>query len=48
MKRAVICVTNPWDYIPLYDKNYSIMVESKINVFIDSFKKQLEKGYNNC
>jgi acyl-coenzyme A synthetase/AMP-(fatty) acid ligase len=26
MKRAVICVANPWDYIPLYDKNYSIMV----------------------
>jgi acyl-coenzyme A synthetase/AMP-(fatty) acid ligase len=26
MKRAVICVTNPWDYIPLYDKTYSIMV----------------------
>lgn len=26
MKRAVICVPNPWDYIPLYDKNYSIMV----------------------
>ena len=26
MKRAVICVTNPWDYIPLYDKDYSIMV----------------------
>ena len=22
--------------------------ESKINIFIESFKKQLEKGYNNC
>jgi aldehyde dehydrogenase (NAD+) len=22
--------------------------ESKLNTFIDSFKKQLEKGYNNC
>jgi acyl-coenzyme A synthetase/AMP-(fatty) acid ligase len=26
MKRAVICVPNPWDYIPLYEKKYSIMV----------------------
>lgn len=26
MKRAVICVANPWDYIPLYEKNYSVMV----------------------
>lgn len=26
MKRAVICVPNPWDYIPYYEKNYSIMV----------------------
>jgi acyl-coenzyme A synthetase/AMP-(fatty) acid ligase len=26
MKRAVICVPNPWDYIPLYEKDYSIMV----------------------
>jgi acyl-coenzyme A synthetase/AMP-(fatty) acid ligase len=26
MKRAVICVPNPWDYMPLYEKQYSIMV----------------------
>jgi long-chain acyl-CoA synthetase len=26
MKRAVICVPNPWDYIPLYERDYSIMV----------------------
>lgn len=26
MKRAVICVPNPWDYIPLYEKDYSIVV----------------------
>ncbi len=26
MKRAVICVPNPWDYIPLYEKDYSIMI----------------------
>ena len=26
MKRAVICVANPWDYIPKYEHQYSIMV----------------------
>lgn len=26
MKRAVICVPNPWDYIPLYENDYSIMI----------------------
>jgi acyl-coenzyme A synthetase/AMP-(fatty) acid ligase len=26
MKRAVICVPDPWNYIPLYEKHYSIMV----------------------
>lgn len=26
MKRAVICVSNPQDYIPLYEKDYSIMI----------------------
>lgn len=26
MKRAVICVPNPWDYIPEYENDYSIMI----------------------
>ena len=26
MKRVVICVPDPWNYIPLYEKEYSIMV----------------------
>lgn len=26
MKRAAICVANPWDYIPKYEHQYSIMV----------------------
>jgi len=26
MQRAVICVPNPWDYIPLYEKKYSLMI----------------------
>ena len=26
MKRVAICVPNPWDYIPRYENNYSIMV----------------------
>lgn len=26
MKRAAICVANPWDYIPRYEKDYSILL----------------------
>ena len=26
MKRIAICVPNPWDYIPLYEHEYSIML----------------------
>lgn len=26
MKRVAICVSNPWDYIPYYEKDYSIML----------------------
>lgn len=26
MKRAVICVPDPWNYLPRYDKDYSVMV----------------------
>lgn len=42
MKRAVICVTNPWDYIPKYEHQYSIMVVNpastpdRINYLLDN------------
>jgi len=26
MKRAVICTPDPWNYIPLYENNYSLMI----------------------
>jgi acyl-coenzyme A synthetase/AMP-(fatty) acid ligase len=37
MKRAVICVSDPWNYIPKYDNDYSIMV---INPAISANRKQ--------
>lgn len=37
MKRAVICVSDPWNYIPKYENDYSIMV---INPAISENRKQ--------
>ncbi len=32
MKRAVICVPDPWNYIPLYENDYSLMIINPASV----------------
>jgi acyl-coenzyme A synthetase/AMP-(fatty) acid ligase len=32
MKRAVICVPDPWNYIPLYENDYSLMIINPTSV----------------